>query len=153
MTKPDQDVFEPYLGDDRPWLSDYHVIYVEVERLRPHEEVRETRVQEMCQKIRKRRWFHKPLLVDARTLTVLDGHHKLTAAKRLGLRLVPALLVDYPADARIQVSGWPDGPVADITKADVLEHGASGSLYPPKASRHTYPEPIPKVMVPLSLLR
>lgn len=43
---------------------------------------------------------------------LLDGHHRLTAAERAGIRKIPALVV--PRDTFVQLEGSEDGPALAI---------------------------------------
>ncbi|MEM1712449.1 MAG: ParB N-terminal domain-containing protein [Acidilobaceae archaeon] len=94
--------------------------------------------------------IHYPILVDKDTLIILDGHHRVEALRRLGYKLVPALLVDYDSDC-ISVSSWREGVY--VTKDLVREHGLTGNLLPPKTSRHKVCFDIPRVDIQLSMLR
>ena len=75
--------------------------------LRPHEDVVEGRVRDLADRILLDWFIRYPILVDSKTLVVLDGRHRLAAAKLLGLRFIPAILVDYDGD-RVSVSSWRD---------------------------------------------
>ena len=57
---------------------------VPVVALRPHEQTLAQREEEMYQKISGNQFFHKPLLVDRSTMTILDGHHRHQASLRWG---------------------------------------------------------------------
>lgn len=46
-----------------------------------------------------------PIIVDRKSLVVLDGVHRIVALRKLGIRRVPACLVDYNSPA-IQVLNW-----------------------------------------------
>jgi len=121
-----------------------------VRLLRPHEDVVEGRFRGLADQILLDGFIRYPILVDSRTLAVLDGHHRLAAAKLLGLRFIPAILVDYDGD-RVSVSSWRDG--VTVTKDMVREHGLKGNLMPPKTSRHRVCFEVPEVGVPLEVLR
>ena len=84
---------------------------------------------------------------------ILDGHHKWTAAKSLGLARVPVIMVDYLFDESVLVDVWPDCGKESVTKTEVLEMGVSGDVFPPKTSRHTLPFNIPSIRIPLSELK
>lgn len=128
-----------------------HIVLVETASLRGHEEVipdnLETRTSKLLSK-----GFYKPIIVDRGSMVILDGHHKWTAAKSLGLTRVPAILVDYLNDEGVLVDVWPDCGKESITKTEVLEMGVSGDVFPPKTSRHTLPFKIPSIRIPLSEL-
>ena len=125
------------------------VVLVETVSLRGHEEVipdnLETRTSKLLNK-----GFYKPIIVDRGSMVILDGHHKWTAAKSLGLAKVPVILVDYLLDEGILVDVWPDCEKDSITKSEVLDMGVSDDVFPPKTSRHTMPFKIPSISIPLS---
>ena len=75
-----------------------------------------------------------PIIVDRGTNVILDGHHRFAAADKLGLGLIPAILVDYP-DSEISVSSWRSG--IEIGSDDVIKAGVSGRLLPSKTSTLT----------------
>lgn len=77
----------------------------EVELLKPHEEVVESLLQHLIDDIKSSQVMRDPVIVDKETFVVLDGMHRLEAAKRLGLKSVPVCLVDY-RDPRIEVKRW-----------------------------------------------
>ena len=118
--------------------------------LRPHEDVVEGRVRGLADQILLDGFIRYPILVDSKTLVVLDGHHRLAVAKLLGLRFIPAILVDYDGDC-VSVSSWRDG--VTVTKDMVREHGLRGNLMPPKTSRHRVCFEVPEVRVSLEVLR
>ena len=128
------------------------VVLVETVSLRDHEEVipdnLETRTSKLLSK-----GFYKPIIVDRESMVSLDGHHKWTAAKSLGLARVPVIMVDYLIDEGILVDVWPDCGKESVTKTEVLEMGVSGDVFPPKTSRHTLPFKIPSIRIPLSELK
>ena len=128
------------------------VVLVETVSLRDHEEVipdnLETRTSKLLSK-----GFYKPIIVDRGSMVILDGHHKWTAAKALGLARVPVIMVDYLIDEGVLVDVWPDCGKESVTKTEVLEMGVSGDVFPPKTSRHTLPFKIPSIRIPLSELK
>lgn len=94
-------------------------------------------------------WTH-PLLVETESLAVLDGHHRLAAAKRIGLRSVPALSVSY-GDPRVHLESWRPGPV--VAPAEIIARARAGRLLPYKSTRHITDFVIPQVRVPVQALR
>lgn len=125
---------------------------VEVAHLRPHEHIRPERVEEMYEKIKANKYFHKPILVDRSTMTILDGHHRYNASLRLGLAMMPAIVVDYLEDDTISVEAWESHETHPVTKQDVLDAATNSELMSPKSSRHTISFPFPKIHVPISEL-
>lgn len=126
---------------------------VQVTALRPHEQTLAQREEEMYQKISGNQFFHKPLLVDRSTMTILDGHHRHQASLRLGLVQVPAIVMDYMDDESITVEAWPPAPAESVTKSDVIRSAMTGTLMQPKSSRHTMMADIPALEIPLEELR
>ena len=125
------------------------VVLVETVSLRGHEEVIPDNLETRTSKL-LRKGFYKPIIVDRGSMVILDGHHKWTAAKSLGLVRVPVILVDYLVDEGVLVDVWPDCGRESIAKTEVLEMGVSGDLFPPKTSYHTLPFKIPSISIPLS---
>ncbi len=128
------------------------VVLVEAVSLRGHEEVISDNLTKRKKKLLSK-GFYKPIIVDRESMVILDGHHKWTAAKSLGLARVPVIMVDYLVDEGVLVDVWPDCGKESITKAEVLEMGVSGDVFPPKTSRHTLPFKIPSIRIPLSELK
>jgi len=122
---------------------------LDIGSLRGHEEVIQSNLESRTAKLLER-GFYKPIIADRSSLVILDGHHKWTAARDLGLAWVPVLLVGYLVDGGVEVDVWPDCGRDSITKQEVLEMGMSGDLFPPKTSRHTLPFKIPSISIPLS---
>jgi len=76
-----------------------------VDRLHIHEEVIESALRRLVEEIRADRVVKHPVIVDEKTMVVLDGMHRVAALKELGCRLIPACLVDYD-NPNILVSSW-----------------------------------------------
>lgn len=116
--------------------------------LRPHEHVSWIRVFELLIKFLRTGSFDHPILIDAESRTILDGHHRHKVALILQLRSVPCYEVSYLSDTRITVSPRRDIPV---TKELVVTRARAGILFPRKSTRHDYPTPV--CNTPLTLLR
>jgi hypothetical protein len=78
---------------------------VRPEWLRPHEEIIYSNYIELINILHKSRMFLSPLIVDTPSRTVLDGTHRLAAAKSLNIKLVPAVIVNYRSDSVI-LESW-----------------------------------------------
>jgi hypothetical protein len=128
------------------------VILIEIGSLRGHEEVIPDNLEKRSSKLLAM-GFYKPIIVDRDSLVILDGHHKWTAARLLGLDRVPVLMVDYLLDESVNVGVWPGCGRESITKDEVLEMGSSEGVFPPKTSRHVFPFRIPTIRIPLEELK
>ena len=117
--------------------------------LLPHEEVISGNLDAMKKRLVNSGKFFQPLLVDAATNVILDGHHRWNAAKALGLDLVPVVAIDYLNSNEVSVGVWPGCGRNSITKEEVVEMGVSGNLFPPKTSRHRFSFELPRIRVPL----
>jgi len=116
--------------------------WVEVERLRDHEEVETDQVRELAYEISKRRRV-EPILVEQQHNVVLDGHHRKAALELLGLKRIPCFLVPYE---RVGLMSWQG---RSITKAEVIACALEGRKLPPKTTCHLYTASLPEVELPL----
>jgi hypothetical protein len=111
------------------------VVFLDPWRLRRHEEhdadhARALRERMFCQG----RWT-APLIVERDELIVMDGHHRLSAAREAGFSLVPCLLADYGTVAVVSRR-----PEIAVSPQDIRERARCGRLYPPKTTRHILPQ-------------
>ena len=128
------------------------IFFVDIDSLKGHEEVMTDNLIKREMKLISK-GFYKPIIVDRSSMVILDGHHKWTAAGRLGLARVPVIMVDYLADESILVDVWQNCGRDSITKTEVLDMGMSEDVFPPKTSRHILPFKIPSIGIPLGDLR
>jgi len=126
---------------------------VDIEWLKPHEEVHQKKVIELFEMTLRWGGYTKPLLIDSETGTILDGHHRYEVAKKLKLKLIPAIITNYFEDERITVTTWPNSKLKEIRKKDVVEMALSENLYPPKTSKHSLSEYLPPIMIKLEDLK
>ena len=66
---------------------------VKLADLRPHERTDAKKVGRLARELRSQ-GQRKPLLVDARSLAILDGHHRVEALRQNGVLEAQALLVN-----------------------------------------------------------
>ena len=133
-------------GPERPPIQ-----FVPADQLLAHEQVVQPRVEELVRVLQREQVVRLAIVADAKTLVVLDGHHRLEALRRLKCKRVPALLVDYQRPD-IRVGTWRDGETAP-TKDEVLRRAEQGKLYAPKSTRHFFPWKLQEQPVPLSDLQ
>ncbi|MFA6330281.1 MAG: ParB N-terminal domain-containing protein [Candidatus Micrarchaeia archaeon] len=108
--------------------------HVKVSLLKPHERTDSGNLRKIHAEVSKAGAVY-PLLVDKKTLVVLDGHHRLAILKKLGIEKAPVILVDY-FGKDVSVGSWKKGKI--ITKEEVIGRGLTGKLFSPKTSRHVH---------------
>ena len=125
---------------------------VPVETLLPHEQVEDKQVDKLERMTLRWKAYTKPLLVDRKTGTILDGHHRAEVAQRMELQCLPCVLVDYLGDDRVTLTVWPNCGRDTLEKKEVVEAALAGELFPPKTSRHLLSDHLPPISIPLSRL-
>ncbi len=126
----------------------YRPQLVRVADLRPHEQIFAERIPALRRRIVAAGAWEVPILVERSSGAIMDGHHRWTVARDLGLALVPAVILDY-ADPRLSLGSWTDRV---FTPADIIAAALSGRLMPQKSTRHRLNPSVPLVDVPLSQL-
>ena len=115
------------------------IIFVNPRELIPHERVSLTHAAYIFLQMILFRRFNTPLLIDAKTKTILDGHHRSYVAHRLGLKRVPCYCIDYVADPSIKV--FSRRPDVFVDKREVIKMALSAKVFPQKTTRHEYKIP------------
>jgi len=100
--------------------------------LKTHEEAEPDRVRRVVKQMRSTGMVRKAIVVDSKSMVVLDGVHRLTALKELGARKVPAWLIDY-SDDDVVVLGKDKAP---FPKELVIRAATVGPKLRPKSTRH-----------------
>lgn len=126
--------------------EDFPVRLLNIGALRHVEDFDPKRVEWLAQKISADAVWSTPLAVSRENI-VMDGQHRLEAAKRLNLRRVPAVVFDYHAvpvrSLRPEISLDADAVVRNI---------AEGRPYPYKTVKHDLP-PLSACGISLDMLR
>ena len=128
------------------------VALVDFAWLKPHEEIKPRNRDKLLDMTKRWGGYTKPLLVDSVTGAILDGHHRYSIAEILGLKKVPAIVIDYLSDDSITVDVWPGCGRDHLTKQDVIDMSLSDDLFPPKTSKHTIANHMPPIHVLLEEL-
>jgi len=68
---------------------------ISVNSLKLHEHHIAKRLEELEKEILNDGVIKRPIIVEETTLTVLDGTHRVTLARKLGFKKIPALLISY----------------------------------------------------------
>lgn len=116
--------------------------------LKPHEHVSWLRVCTLAIQFLRTGIFDHPILIDAESRTILDGHHRHKVALMLGLQRVPCHAVAYLDDESISVT---PRRCIEVSKERVVKCASVGELLPRKSTRHNYPTA--PCNTPLTLLR
>lgn len=122
---------------------------VPIETLRQHEQIIEERLVKVVEIIRREQCVDIPIIVDRRTLVVLDGHHRLNSLIRLGAKRAPVCKIDYFDDSLITVQARPESGFASLSKQDILDMGLSPTTFKPKTTRHTLKFDVKRINHPL----
>tara|TARA_B100000925_G_scaffold83185_1_gene59261 strand:+ start:442 stop:849 length:408 start_codon:yes stop_codon:yes gene_type:complete len=134
------------------WTED-DVVMVEVNWLKPHEQIKSKARDKLLDMTKRWGGFTKPVLVDSVTGSLLDGHHRLSVAQELGLSKIPAICLDYLSSEDITLELWPNTDFDSITKTMVIQMCESGDLFPPKTTKHTTIFDLPPILVSLDDLK
>ena len=109
------------------------IVFIRIEELREHEEIRPNYLEELKNEILSDGMLKMPIAVDRSTYIILDGHHRLHALKKIGCKKIPVILVDYQSP-EIEVIPWREGE--KITKEMIIDTALTGKRMRPKTSRH-----------------
>ncbi len=74
------------------------VFLIPVKSLLAHEEARQSRVLQVARSIKRLGRVMKPIIVEERSLTIIDGHHRYNALRLLGARYAPVVMARYGAE-------------------------------------------------------
>ena len=128
----------------------YEVCLEPTSELRPTEGIQPNRASALIDQIATAGIWTRAILIEAASKAVMDGHHRLNAARSLGLARVPCIRLRY-GDPRLQLTSWrEDFPV---TPEMVLASARTGAPLPPRTSRHVLSPGPGSLRIPLDLLR
>jgi hypothetical protein len=129
-----------------PSTSEIHRL--PVGRLRHIEGFSKRRVEWLTRKMQSEGIWTKPVAVDTEHDLVLDGQHRMEAAKRLGLKWVPAVRYVY---AELEV--WSLRPQHEVDWQRVTERALADRPYPYKTVKHRFPGAgLPQIAIPIAEL-
>lgn len=128
-------------------LSSLPIYLVQLNLIRPNECHQPDHTTLLTETIFREQLWRTPVTLERNSLSVMDGHHRIEAARRLNLYYVPCLLLDYDC---VQVSASRQGYL--VTPQEIVRWAKIGELYSPKTTRHQFPSPLPNCNIALSLL-
>jgi L-serine kinase (ADP) len=106
---------------------------VPIRDLKTHEAADTDRVRRVMRQMQFTGVVKKAIVVDSKSMVVLDGVHRLTALQMLGCARVPAWLIDYSDADIVVLSKDRNSP---IQKDAVVRAATDGPKFPPKTTRH-----------------
>lgn len=127
-----------------------NVRLVPIKNIKQHEQLLFKNLRKVKAQIIKTKLFKVPIIIDKKTLIVLDGHHRLNSCKQIGLNKIPCILVDYFNDSKIKVVSRRKNFI--VNKKIVVERGLNNQLFPPKTTKHSIPYRVRNLKIPLLLL-
>lgn len=120
-------------ADVQPSVID-GVKLVHIDDLKPHENVLHEREGKLQAYIADMPLVTLPaIIVDSQYNVVIDGHHRLELFRQAGMKIVPAVFVNYEHED-ILVNP-PDAP-EQVSKDTVIFKALKGQLLPPKSTQH-----------------
>jgi hypothetical protein len=120
-----------------------------VSSLVPSEMVLDAQVKELARRILESGIWTHPIPVCAKSGLVMDGNHRLKAAKSLGLRRVPVVALSYESQ-RVMVRNRRDGAPFDRSLFDAVIRAAA--LLPYKTTLHEFEPTLPMTSIALDVL-
>lgn len=118
------------------FYSNMKIKLIEIKKLKPHEKTNLARLKKLKKRVLIDGKIKNPVIIDRKSLTILDGHHRVETVRLLGLNKIPAYLVNYN-DSKIKV--LPRKKI-QVSKKLVLLRAMHGNKFPPKTTRHVIPK-------------
>jgi len=116
-----------------------NVVLLPTRKLISHEQTDVNKVRALMGMLCKELVLKQPIVVDKKTLVILDGHHRREAFKRLGITMIPCLPLDYE-DAKIKVVFRRPGIKEVLIKRIILNFALQGKVFPAKTTKHLIKE-------------
>jgi hypothetical protein len=112
-----------------------HKGFVDLDKTLPHEQVSVEQVENLIKEIQSNKVLILPSpIIDEKTFTIIDGHHRLSAFRLLGFTRVPVTFIDYlNEDIFILQNGN-----YLFNKSDVIKSAAERNLLPRKSTSHHF---------------
>jgi hypothetical protein len=106
---------------------------VPIRDLKTHEAAEPDRVRRVMRQMRSTGVVKKAIIVDSKSMVVLDGVHRLSALQELGCLRAPAWLIDYSDEDVVVLS---KDRKSQVPKDLVVRAATQGPKLPPKTTRH-----------------
>jgi len=121
---------------------------ISLELLKHIEGYSEKRAEMMKGKIIKDNLWRKPVCIEKKHYLILDGQHRVEAAREMGLIRIPCELFDYQ-----DVEVWSLRSNHEVSREMVVEKTLRGDIYPYKTAKHRFPVEIKECDIALEDLK
>jgi choline kinase len=120
---------------------------IETATMKNIEAYSDERVQELIDKIKIEKRWTVPVIIENKHHLVLDGQHRLEASKRMGIKKIPAITVNYS-----DVPVWTLRKEEKVSVKRVFDRALKGDIYPYKTVKHKFNFKIPQIDFSLDAL-
>ncbi|WP_273908873.1 transcriptional regulator [Pseudomonas fontis] len=128
----------------------YRIELTAIDQLQASEEIDEKHARQLARNISAQQAWRIPLPIECGTGLIMDGNHRLFAARLLGLSHLPCVLLSYD-DPRVSVQHWHNGLAFDPGLLQGML--GTGRLLPYKTTRHAFAPALPPINIALADLR
>lgn len=130
------------------------VVLFPVSALKPHEHHFIERLCTVREHVIVDNHWTKPIVVDAQTGIVADGHHRRQLALADGYKYIPAVLINYndSDDVVIKKGHGAEATEELIDPQEIIDTVLIGELMPKKYTRHQFSFEIPDVAIDIARL-
>lgn len=116
---------------------------------RQSEEIDQIAVMRLAELIHETGYWTVPIPVCLDTGIIMDGNHRLNAARHLNLGAIPCIPLRYE-DPRIAIECWKTGVA--LKPAEIVQQVLAAGTLPHKSTRHIFSPALPKAKIPLTIL-
>lgn len=120
---------------------------IAVDSLKPIEDFISERADQLFETISENEFWIKPIVIESEHGLILDGHHRFNVAKRMGLKKIPVIVVDYK-----DIEIWSLRPEEEVTHELVVKRALSNNIYPNKTVKHNFPFAVPECKISIKTL-
>lgn len=116
---------------------------------RQSEEIDQIAVMRLAELIHETGYWTVPIPVCLDTGIIMDGNHRLSAARHLNLSAIPCIPLRYE-DPRIAIECWKTGVA--LKPAEIVQQILVDGTLPHKSTRHIFSPALPEAKIPLATL-
>ena len=109
---------------------------VSIASLIPHEKVDIKHMNTIKNSILKEEKILNPIIVDKNSKVILDGHHRYNASKKLKMKKIPTVLIDYFND-NIKLK-FRREEFSHLSKNEIISSALNKKLFPNKTTKHIF---------------